>query len=163
MILFHLFLSDTFTLKGSCIRAHVIRGKLNISTNISPREANSTDLRPSEAKLQVYLKRSDLCRFSTMFSMHMKCCLMHNMTTTLVTQCRSCAEVQQTSQQQLTASSCFVREGESAAEREFVLVLYGYNLLRLVKLILRDTMKSIISNCITNTIYCRVPVRQEII
>ena len=64
-----------------------------------------------------------------------------------------------------------MREGESAAEREFVLVLYGYNLLRLVKLILRDTrksimrdtMKSIISNCITNTIYCRVPVRQEII
>ena len=69
----------------------------------------------------------------------------------------------QTSQQQLAAISCFVREGESAAEREFVLVLYGYNLLRLVKLILRDTMKSIISNCITNTIYCRVPVRQEII
>ena len=69
----------------------------------------------------------------------------------------------QTSQQQQAASSCFVREGESAAEREFVLVLYGYNLLRLVKLILRDTMKSIISNCITNTIYCRVPVRQEII
>ena len=77
----------------------------------------------------------------------------------------------QASQQQQAASSCFVREGESAAEREFVLVLYGYNLLRLVKLILRDTrksimrdtMKSIISNCITNTIYCRVPVRQEII
>ena len=55
-----------------------------------------------------------------MFSMHMKCYLMHNMTTTtLVTQCRSCAE--QTSQQQLAAISCFVREGESAAEREFVL------------------------------------------
>ena len=58
----------------------------------------------------------------------------------------------QTSQQQQAASSCFVREGESAAEREFVLVLYGYNLLRLVKLILRDTRKSIISNRITNTI-----------
>ena len=59
----------------------------------------------------------------------------------------------QTSQQQQAASSCFVRVGESAAGREFVLVLYG----------MRDTMKSIISNRITNTIYCRVPVRQEII
>ena len=42
-------------------------------------------------------------------------------------------------------------EGDSAAEREFVLVLHSYNL-RLVKLILRDTRKSIISNRITNTI-----------
>ena len=34
----------------------------------------------------------------------------------------------QTSQQQQAASSCFVREGESAAERELMLVLHSYNL-----------------------------------
>ena len=60
--------------------------------NIPAKEANSTDLKPLAAKGQVYFKRSELCRFLAMFSKHMKCSLMHNiMTTTLVTQCRSCA------------------------------------------------------------------------
>ena len=60
--------------------------------NIPAKEANSTDLKPLAAKGQVYFKRSELCRFLAMFSMHMKSSLMHNMTTTtLVTQCRSCA------------------------------------------------------------------------
>ena len=70
-----------------------------------------------------------------------------------------------------SSNQLFCKGGRECCWREFVLVLYSYNLLRLVKLILRDTrksimrdtMKSIISNCITNTIYCRVPVRQEII
>ena len=76
--------------KGSCITAHVIRRNLNISTNIPAKEANSTDFKPSEGKVHVYFKRSELCRFSAMFSMHMKRCLIHNMTTTtFVTECRS--------------------------------------------------------------------------
>ena len=60
--------------------------------NIPPRKANSTDFRPLEGKVHVYFKRSDLCRFFTVFSMHMECCMVHNMTTTtLVTMPELCS------------------------------------------------------------------------
>ena len=121
-------------IEGECITAHVIRGNLNISTTIPSGEENSTVLRPLEGRLQDYVKKIELCSSSTVFSMHMKCSLIHNMmTTTLVTQCRSCAE--QTSQQQAT-SSCFVSEGgEGAAERFGVSVMFHSFNLGLVKVL----------------------------
>ena len=94
--------------------------------NIPAKEANSTDLKPSEAKLQVYFKRSELCRFSAMFSMHMKRCLIHNMTTTtFVTQCRSCAAAV-TDKPAASSKQLFCNGGRECCWRELVLVLHSY-------------------------------------
>ena len=103
--------------------------------NIPAKEANSTDLKPLAAKGQVYFKRSELCRFLTVFSMHMKCSLMHSMlTTTLVTQCRSCAAA--VTDKPASSSNQLFCEGErECCWRELVLVLHSYNLCKSTNLL----------------------------
>ena len=94
--------------------------------NIPAKEANSTDLKPLAAKGQDYFKRRDLCWFPTMFSMHMKCSLMHNiMTTTFVTQCRSCAAAV-TDKPAASSKQLFCEWGRECCWRELVLVLHSY-------------------------------------
>ena len=105
-------------MQGEGITDPPVREKLNIFTNIPPTEANSTDFKPLAVWLQDYLKKTELCTFTTLFSMHMQRCLVHNvMTTTLVTECRSCVAVV-ADKPAASSKQLFCGEGgKSAAER----------------------------------------------